>query len=259
MFRMIGDAGREQEGLVTSRRTPALGWGGKVTALLLAAALLVGVALSGARTSAAAPPQATARAAAVTGLRASLRAELEAYLERRRTPEHISAVSLRVTFPGVVPSTWPWAPPGSTRDAPSRCRASGRSAATPRRSRPSSSQEGGGGQAVDRRHPRRVAAPISGMGPDNHQAAAEHDERHPGLPRHRRVPARVCRRAGHRLLGARAGVVRRWPASAGLALHEHRLHPRADDHRESKRRYVCGAAAEVDHRPARLAEHLLLS
>ena len=88
---------------MTSRRTPALGWGGKVTALLLAAALLVGVALSGARTSAAAPPQATARAAAVTGLRASLRAELEAYLERRRTPEHISAVSLRVTFPGRRP------------------------------------------------------------------------------------------------------------------------------------------------------------
>jgi D-alanyl-D-alanine carboxypeptidase len=104
MFRMIGDAGREQEGLVTSRRTPASGWGGQVTALLLAAALLVGVALSGARTSSAAPRQATARAADdVTGLRASLRAELEAYLERRRTPEHISAVSLQVTFPGRRP------------------------------------------------------------------------------------------------------------------------------------------------------------
>src|SRR4029450_2950200 len=103
MFRMIGDAGREQEGLVTSRRHPALVWGGKRPALLRAPAPLVGVALSGARPSAAAPPQATARAAAVTGLRASLRAELEAYLERRRTPEHISAVSLRVTFPGRRP------------------------------------------------------------------------------------------------------------------------------------------------------------
>ena len=93
MFRMIGDAGRAQEGLVTSRRTSASGWGGEATALLRAAALLVGVALGGARASSAEPPQATACAAtAVTGLRASLRAELEAYLERRRTPEHISAV-----------------------------------------------------------------------------------------------------------------------------------------------------------------------
>jgi D-alanyl-D-alanine carboxypeptidase len=104
MFRMIGDAGRAQEGLVTSRRTSASGWGGEATALLLAAALLVGVALGGARASSADPPQATAcAAAAVTRLRASLRAELEAYLERRRTPEHISAVSLQATIPGCRP------------------------------------------------------------------------------------------------------------------------------------------------------------
>jgi D-alanyl-D-alanine carboxypeptidase len=104
MFRMIGDAGRAQEGLVTSRRTSASGWGGEATARLLAAALLVGVALGGARASSAEPPPATACAAAdVTGLRASLRAELEAYLERRRTPEHISAVSLQATIPGCRP------------------------------------------------------------------------------------------------------------------------------------------------------------
>jgi D-alanyl-D-alanine carboxypeptidase len=36
-------------------------------------------------------------------LRAVLRAALEAYLTNRRTPEHISAVSLRVTFPGRRP------------------------------------------------------------------------------------------------------------------------------------------------------------
>jgi D-alanyl-D-alanine carboxypeptidase len=104
MFHMIGEAGRAQEGLVTSRRTSASGWGGKATARLLAAALLVGVALGGARASSAEPPQATACAADdVTGLRASLRAELEAYLERRRTPEHISAVSLQATIPGCRP------------------------------------------------------------------------------------------------------------------------------------------------------------
>jgi D-alanyl-D-alanine carboxypeptidase len=103
MFRMIGDAGRAQAGLVTSRRTAASGWGGEATARLLAAALLVGVALGGARAASAEPPPATACAADVTGLRASLRAELEAYLERRRTPEHISAVSLHATIPGCRP------------------------------------------------------------------------------------------------------------------------------------------------------------
>jgi D-alanyl-D-alanine carboxypeptidase len=62
------------------------------------------VALGGARASAAEPPHATACAAADgTGLRASLRAELEAYLERRRTPEHISAVALQATIPGCRP------------------------------------------------------------------------------------------------------------------------------------------------------------
>src|SRR5919202_6441124 len=37
------------------------------------------------------------------GLKNSLRAELNKYLNTRRVPEHISAVSLRVTYPGTKP------------------------------------------------------------------------------------------------------------------------------------------------------------
>src|SRR5919201_4818488 len=41
--------------------------------------------------------------AARAGLTNSLRAELNNYLNTRRVPEHISAVSLRVTYPGTQP------------------------------------------------------------------------------------------------------------------------------------------------------------
>jgi D-alanyl-D-alanine carboxypeptidase len=86
-----------------------------IVALLGGAAVLPGIAAvalagpgairardtAGAATAPAVPSPAGAPATdEARGLRASLRAALEAYLERRRTPEHISAVSLRVAFPG---------------------------------------------------------------------------------------------------------------------------------------------------------------
>jgi D-alanyl-D-alanine carboxypeptidase len=74
---------------------------GRLTAAAAACALLsAGALLSASAASAlAAPPR-----QADTALRAALRHDLSDYLTARRTAEHISAVSLRVTFAGRLPA-----------------------------------------------------------------------------------------------------------------------------------------------------------
>lgn len=66
-------------------------------------------------------------------LQAALHRDLSRYLTTRHKAEHISAISLRVTYPGASRAlTWPPERPGMTagrRHRPARC---GRSAATPR-------------------------------------------------------------------------------------------------------------------------------
>ena len=73
----------------------------KLTAAAAAAALLTtaGIASAGAASASASPPR-TSNAA----LRAALHRDLSRYLTARRTAEHISADSLRVTFPGSKPA-----------------------------------------------------------------------------------------------------------------------------------------------------------
>jgi D-alanyl-D-alanine carboxypeptidase len=72
----------------------------KLTAAAAAAALLTtaGIASASAASASAAPPGTSSAA-----LRAALHRDLTRYLTARRTAEHISAVSLRVTFPGSRP------------------------------------------------------------------------------------------------------------------------------------------------------------
>ena len=102
----------------------------KLAAAAAAAALLTtaGMASAGAASASAAPARTSGAA-----LRTALHRDLSRYLTARRTAEHISADSLRVTFPGTGrPSAWPPGPPATTaarRYRPVRC---GRSAATPR-------------------------------------------------------------------------------------------------------------------------------
>jgi D-alanyl-D-alanine carboxypeptidase len=73
----------------------------KLTAAAAAAALLTtaGIASASAASAAAAPPRTSSAA-----LRAALHRDLTRYLTARRTAEHISADSLRVTFPGSRPA-----------------------------------------------------------------------------------------------------------------------------------------------------------
>ena len=103
----------------------------KLAAAAAACALLTTAAMAsaGAASASAAPPRASSAA-----LRAALHRDLSRYLTARRTAEHISADSLRVTFPGSQAGHQP-----GHRDHPLRRRAAGigparcgRSAATPR-------------------------------------------------------------------------------------------------------------------------------
>jgi hypothetical protein len=102
----------------------------KLAAAAAACALLTTAALAsaGAASASAALPRTSSAA-----LRAALHRDLRRYLTARRTAEHISAVSLRVTFPGSRPAislaTGPPATTAARRYRPVRC---GRSAATPR-------------------------------------------------------------------------------------------------------------------------------
>ena len=74
---------------------------GRLTAAAAACALLSAGALASAGAASASPAQPHQ---AGTTLRAALRHDLSDYLTTRRTAEHISAVSLRVTFPGRTPA-----------------------------------------------------------------------------------------------------------------------------------------------------------
>ena len=67
---------------------------------MLAAAAAAGALLTTAALASAGASAAPARASSTT-LRAALHRDLSRYLTDRRAAEHISAVSLRVTFPGV--------------------------------------------------------------------------------------------------------------------------------------------------------------
>ena len=105
---LLLDPGR-QRGAAARDRTAGTGAsrprrGGRL--LRIAAVALAGLGAiwaletAGATTASAGPAQARAQATGwAAGLRASLRAVLESYLETRGAPEHISAVSLRVTLP----------------------------------------------------------------------------------------------------------------------------------------------------------------
>ena len=118
------------------RRTARRSTRGRLTAAAAAAACALlsagaffppGAATASATVLAAHPRQAG------TTLQAALRQDLTHYLTTRRTAEHISAVSLRITFPGTrPPSAWPTGPPAMTAGRPYRPARRGRSAATPR-------------------------------------------------------------------------------------------------------------------------------
>ena len=71
----------------------------RLTASAAAVALAV-LTVARMPTTSAEPSPAPARANSELALRAPLRAELDAYLKNRRTPEHISGVSLRAALPG---------------------------------------------------------------------------------------------------------------------------------------------------------------
>jgi len=72
----------------------------KLTAAAVCALLgAAGVLSSSVASASAGPPRGTGAA-----LRTALRSDLSRYLTTRRKAEHISAVSLRVTFPGSRPS-----------------------------------------------------------------------------------------------------------------------------------------------------------
>ena len=73
----------------------------KLTAAAVTCALLAtaGMALAGPASASAGPARQSG-----TALRAALRGDLRRYLTARRTAEHISAVSLRVSFPGSRPA-----------------------------------------------------------------------------------------------------------------------------------------------------------
>ncbi len=82
----------------TPRRNPR---GNKLTAAAAAFALLGAAVLAA---SGAASASASQHPQGRAALRAALRRDLSRYLAARRTAEHISAVSLRVTFPGTRPA-----------------------------------------------------------------------------------------------------------------------------------------------------------
>ena len=83
------------------QRTACRSTRGKLTAAVAACApLSAGALLSASAASAAAAPPGQAGPT----LRAALRRDLSDYLTARRTAEHISAVSLRVTFAGRRPA-----------------------------------------------------------------------------------------------------------------------------------------------------------
>jgi D-alanyl-D-alanine carboxypeptidase len=73
----------------------------KLTVVAAATALLTTAAMAsaGAASASATPPRASS-----TALQAALHRDLSRYLTARRTAEHISAVSLRVTYPGTKPA-----------------------------------------------------------------------------------------------------------------------------------------------------------
>ena len=98
----------------------------KLAAAAAACALLTTAALAsaGAASASAALPRTSSAA-----LRAALHRDLRRYLTARHTAEHISAVSLRVTFPGSRPAISLATGTARRRYRPVRC---GRSAATPR-------------------------------------------------------------------------------------------------------------------------------
>ena len=161
----------------------------KLAAAAAAGALLTTAALASAGAASASATTARASGAA---LRTALHRDLTRYLTARRTAEHISAVSLRVTFPGCQAGHQP-----GHRDHPLPRRAAGlcpravadrqqhqglhRGDHAPARSR---------GQAVHQRPDREMAAAVPGLAPHHHPPAARHDQPHPRLP----LPARLHRR-----------------------------------------------------------------
>ena len=77
---------------------------GRLAAAAAACALLGGATLSAATTATAATPVGGAPSQSSAALQMALRQDLTHYLATRGTAEHISAVSLRVTFPGTGPA-----------------------------------------------------------------------------------------------------------------------------------------------------------
>ena len=77
---------------------------GRLAAAAAACALLGGATLSGATAATAATPVGGAPSQSSAALQMALRQDLTHYLATRSTAEHISAVSLRVTFPGTGPA-----------------------------------------------------------------------------------------------------------------------------------------------------------
>ena len=114
-------------------------------------------------------------------LRVSLRNELDGYLSTRRVAEHISAVSLAVSSPG-----WRLSinlAVGSTRyrgghpiSPNSLWQVGSNTKAFTAVILLQLEAEGG----FDQRQAREMATAVSGLAANNHQAAAQHDQRHPG-------------------------------------------------------------------------------
>ena len=229
----------------------------KLTAAAAACALLTtaGMATASAASASAAPPRTSSAA-----LRTALHRDLSRYLTARRTAEHISAVSLRVTFPGSRPAIS--LATGTTRyDGGAPVSAS------------ALWQIGSNTKAftavillqLEAEGKLSISDPIGKWLPQypawRHITIRQLLDMTSRIPDYLYQPAfdttfaadPATRFTAARLVSYVAGLPAR---ASGLPLHQHRLHPRADDHREGHPRHLRQPAHPADPHPAAAAHHL---
>ena len=228
----------------------------KLAAAAAAGALLTTAAMAsaGAASASAAPPRASSAA-----LRAALHRDLSRYLTARRTAEHISAVSLRVTFPG--------------SQAISLATGTTRYDGGPPVSASALWQIGSNTKAftavillqLEAEGKLSISDPIGKWLPQytawRHITIRQLLDMTSRIPDYLYQPAFVAafaadpatRFTAARLVSYAVGLPL---GPAGWTLHQHRLPPRADDHREGHPPLLRRPAHQADHHPAAAAHHL---